>query len=63
MLRSELPSFLRALGDYDGEQLTRLALGLVVLTIVETTEMCAGRRDELEGLDGPEPFGASLPNE
>jgi integrase len=52
----DLRSFLRALGDYDGEQITRLALGLVVLTLVETTKLRAGRWDEVEGLDGPEPL-------
>jgi integrase len=52
----ELRSFLRALGDYDGEQITRLGLGLVVLTLVETTELRAGCWAEVEGLDGPEPL-------
>ena len=31
--RFDLPSFLRTLGDDDGDQLTRLALGLFVLTL------------------------------
>ena len=55
MPRKELPGFLRALGNYDGEQLTRLAIGLIVLTFVRTKEMRAGRWDEVEGLEGPEP--------
>jgi len=54
--RIELPGFLRSLGAYDGEQRTRLALGLIVLTFVHTQELCTGRWDELEGLDGPEPL-------
>lgn len=52
----DLPGFLRSLGAYDGEQQTRLALGLIVLTFVPAHELCAGRWDELEGLDGAEPL-------
>jgi integrase len=56
MPRQELPGFLRSLGGYDGDQQTRLALGLFVLTLVRTKELRAGRWEELAGLDGPEPF-------
>jgi integrase len=54
--RIELPDFLRSLGAYDGDQQTRLALGLIVLTFLHAKELCAGRWDELEGLDGAEPL-------
>lgn len=55
MPRKEMPGFLRALDDYDGEIRTRLALKLVVLTFLRATELRAGRWDEIEDLDGPNP--------
>jgi integrase len=48
MPREDLPEFLRALSNYDGEARTRLALRLAVLTFVRTTELRAVRCDEVD---------------
>jgi integrase len=48
MPREDLPEFLRALSNYDGEARTRLALRLAVLTFVRTTELRAARWDEVD---------------
>jgi integrase len=48
---SELPTFLRKLECYSGEQQTKLALKLVTLTFLRTTELRAGKWSELENLD------------
>ncbi|MFZ0990124.1 MAG: integrase arm-type DNA-binding domain-containing protein, partial [Xanthobacteraceae bacterium] len=55
MQLSEVPAFLRALGAYDGEPRTRLALRLMVLTFARTTELRASRWSEIENLEGNEP--------
>jgi len=47
----ELPTFLRQLDTYSGEQQTKLALKLVTLTFLRTTELRAGTWNELENLD------------
>jgi integrase len=47
----ELPTFLRRLETYSGEQQTKLALKLVTLTFLRTTELRAGKWCELENLD------------
>ncbi|WP_316168092.1 MULTISPECIES: tyrosine-type recombinase/integrase [unclassified Bradyrhizobium] len=47
----ELPTFLRKLEDYSGEQHTKLALKLVTLTFLRTTELRAGKWSELENID------------
>ncbi|UGY16739.1 integrase arm-type DNA-binding domain-containing protein [Bradyrhizobium septentrionale] len=47
----ELPTFLKRLETYGGEQQTKLALKLVTLTFLRTTELRAGRWNELENLD------------
>ena len=39
----EMPTFMRALGAYDGELRTRLALQLIVLTFARTSELRAAR--------------------
>lgn len=52
----DLPEFLSGLDSYDGESVTRLALKLMVLTFVRTSELRAARWAEFEGLDGPEPL-------
>ena len=39
----EVPTFLKALEAYDGDQRTRLALRLMVLTFARTTELRAAR--------------------
>jgi integrase len=48
---AELPNFLQKLEHYNGEPQTRLALKLVTLTFLRTTELRAGRWNELEHLD------------
>ena len=48
----ELPVFLQKLETYSGEQQTKLALKLVTLTFLRTTELRAGKWSELEDLDG-----------
>jgi integrase len=48
----ELPTFLQKLETYNGEQQTKLALKLVTLTFLRTTELRAGKWNELEDLDG-----------
>jgi integrase len=49
---AELPTFLQKLKTYSGEQQTKLALELVTLTFLRTTELRAGKWKELENLDG-----------
>src|SRR3981189_3726073 len=46
----ELPAFLQKLESYSGEQQTKLALKLVTLTFLRTTELRAGKWSELENL-------------
>jgi integrase len=53
MPRQELPAFLRSLNTYGGERQTNLALKLVTLTFLRTTELRAGRWEELENLGEP----------
>src|SRR5580692_813559 len=48
---TELPAFLQKLDAYSGEQQTKLALKLVTLTFLRTTELRAGKWSELEDLD------------
>jgi integrase len=45
------PTFLQKLETYSGEQQTKLALELMTLTFLRTTELCAGKWTELENLD------------
>jgi integrase len=52
----ELPGFLAALEAYDGEPRTRLALKLMVLTFVRTTELRAAQWQEFEDLEGEAPL-------
>jgi integrase len=56
MTLEQLPNFLKAVQVYDGDVRTRLALRLVVLTFVRTTELRAARWCEFENLDGREPL-------
>jgi integrase len=49
---TELPTFLKNLETYSGEEQTKLALKLVTLTFLRTTELRAGKWNELENLDG-----------
>jgi integrase len=53
---AELPAFLRAIEQYDGEQQTALGLKLVVLTFLRTTELRGSRWSEFENMDGAEPL-------
>jgi integrase len=48
---SELPTFLQRLESYSGERQTKIALKLVTLTFLRTTELRAGSWSELENLD------------
>ncbi len=56
MPRDELPGFLRGLDAYDGDPRTALALRLIVLTMVRTSELRAARWEEFEHLDGRDPL-------
>ena len=47
----ELPTFLQKLETYSGEQQTKLALKLMTLTFLRTTELPAGKWNELKNLD------------
>jgi integrase len=53
---SELPHFMRSLEDYDGDDITKLALKLVIHTLVRTTEVRFGEWKEFENLEGREPL-------
>jgi integrase len=48
--------FLKRLQAYDGDPRTRLALRLMVLTFVRTTELRGAQWFEFEGLEGNEPL-------
>jgi integrase len=48
---SELPTFLQKLESYSGDQRTKLALKLVTLTFLRTTELRGGKWSELEDID------------
>ena len=52
----ELPEFMRALERYDGDDITKLALKLVIYTLVRTTEIRFGQWQEFENLEGREPL-------
>jgi integrase len=56
MAREDLPNFLRALEAYDGDLRTSIALRLIVLTFVRTSELRAARWPEIENLDGMAPL-------
>lgn len=53
---AELPEFLRRLEDYAGEPVTRLALRMLVLTFVRTSELRFASWSEFENLAGPAPL-------
>lgn len=53
---SELPEFMMRLRTYQGDAVTRLALELIVLTFVRTSEVRFAAWSEFEGLGGPEPL-------
>lgn len=54
--REELPEFLQKLQSYEGDRATGLALDLMLLTFVRTTELRAAEKSEFEKLDGAEPL-------
>jgi integrase len=51
----DLPAFLAALADYDGDERTGLAIRFTLLTFVRTGEVRFARWSELEDLDGASP--------
>jgi integrase len=53
---AELPEFLCKLEAYDGDEMTKLALKLVLLTFVRTSEVRFAEWSEFENLDGAEPM-------
>jgi len=53
---SALPEFLVKLSAYDGDTVTRLALKLILLTFVRSSELRFARRAEFEDLDGAKPL-------
>ncbi len=48
LAESELPEFLNLLEDYEGEEQTKLALKLKLLTLLRTSELRAGTWDEID---------------
>jgi len=53
---SELPDFLQALENYEGERSTVLGLKLIAHTFLRTNEVRYGRWSEIEGLDDEMPL-------
>jgi integrase len=53
---SEFPAFLYKLKLYDGDEVTKLALNLTLLTMVRTQETRFAQWNEFERLDGDEPL-------
>jgi len=53
---NELPEFMSNLEDYDGQLVTKLAMKLMILTFVRTTELRFARWSEFEGLETSEPL-------
>lgn len=53
---AELPEFMRALESYDGDDITKLALKLVIYTPVRTAEIRFGQWKEFDNLEGQEPL-------
>jgi integrase len=53
---SDLPEFISKLESYDGQLVTKLAMKLMVLTFVRTTELRFARWLEFEGLENSEPL-------
>ncbi|MFY9828220.1 MAG: site-specific integrase [Rhodoplanes sp.] len=51
-----MPKFLNALGAYDGDPRTRLALRLMVFTFARTSELRGAQWSEFENLEGNEPL-------
>ena len=56
MALTELPNFISALGGYDGDTRTRLALRLMILTFTRTTELRGAQWSEFDNFDDEEPL-------
>ena len=56
MALTELPNFISALGGYDGDTRTRLALRLIILTFTRTTELRGAQWSEFDNFDDEEPL-------
>jgi integrase len=54
--QDELPAFLAHLNAYEGDEVTKLALKLVLFTFVRTAELRFAKWREFENLDGAEPL-------
>jgi integrase len=52
----EIPAFMDALSKYDGDEVTKLGLRILILTFVRTGELRFARWSEFEKLDGTEPL-------
>jgi integrase len=52
----EIPCFMQALAAYDGDEITKLGLTILVLTFVRTGELRFAKWSEFENLDGTEPL-------
>ena len=59
---SEFPTFLASLKNYDGDEITKLALQFTLLTMVRTQETRFARRAEFEQLDSNEPLWRLSPD-
>jgi integrase len=53
---NEVPTFLKALENYDSDVRTRIALRLMVLTFARTTELRSAQWSEFENLEGKQPL-------
>jgi integrase len=53
---NEIPSFMRALSGYDGDEVTKLGLKILILTYVRTGELRFAKWSEFENLDGSDPL-------
>ena len=47
---------MQAVADYDGDEITKLGLRILVLTFVRTGELWFAKWSEFENLDGDEPL-------
>ncbi|HEX3754025.1 MAG TPA: site-specific integrase [Rhizomicrobium sp.] len=59
---SEFPAFLASLKNYDGDEITKLALRFTLLTMVRTQETRFAQWQEFEQLDGSEPLWRLSPD-
>lgn len=59
---SEFPIFLVSLKNYDGDEITKLALRFTLLTMVRTQETRFARWPEFEQMDGGEPLWRLSPD-